>query len=127
MGCVRGSRRIPHRRVRHQHVAGGLEVADVYDVEGLVEQHLLADLELLHLDVGLRRHPELAAAGHDVEGAVVVDLEHGPEVVGRSGQFLDFLAKHPQLLSGLFEHRRELVVLRHGPIEPLTETTALQL
>ena len=44
-----------------QDVTGRLEMTDVDDVEGLVEEDFLADLELLHLDVGLGGDPQLPA------------------------------------------------------------------
>src|SRR5690554_4136499 len=93
------------------HLAGPLEATDVDHVVALVEEHFLADRELLDLDRRLGRHAQLAVAGHHVEGAVLVDLEDGAEVVRRCGQLLDLGPQHAELLTGFLENRGQLVVL----------------
>ena len=98
---------------------GRLEMADVDDVERLVEENLLADLKLLHLDVGLGGHSKLAAAGEDVDGPVVVDLEDSSKVVRGGGELLHLFPEHAELLPGLLEDGRELVVLGGGPVETI--------
>ncbi len=90
------------------------EVANVDDVVGLVEQHLLADLERLDLQVGLDVDPHLAPRGVHIGGAVRVDLQDGSERIRRRRQLLDLFSQHGELLARLFEDRAQLLVLRGG-------------
>src|SRR5690606_41143705 len=94
----------------YEDLAGRLELSDVDDVEGLVEEHLLTHLEELALDVRLGIDAELPVAGEDVHRAVGVHLEDGPEVVRRLGELLDLFAENAELLTGLFEQLGDLVV-----------------
>ncbi len=103
---------------RH-HLALSVEAAHIDDVHGVVEQDLLAALQLLDVDRRLGVDPQFAAAAHQVDGAVGVDAEHGAERVGRSGQLLDFLAQNGELLTCLFENGGELLVLG-GSLSQLT-------
>ena len=58
--------------LEHDDLAGPLEAERVHDVERVVEQDLLAAPQLVDLDARRDRHPQLAAAGEDVDRAVLV-------------------------------------------------------
>src|SRR4051794_25278096 len=96
--------------LEHDHVAGLLEAARLDDVHRLVEHDLLAVLEVLELDVGRDGDAQLAAAGEDVDGAVLV-LGQVDAVAGRGlTEPVDLLLERDQLLACLAQGRGELVV-----------------
>ena len=66
------------------------------------------------VDVGVEADPHFAAAGEDVDRAVLVDAEEGAVGGRRLGQLLDLFAERGQLLLGLLEGEGQLLVLRHG-------------
>ena len=92
-------------------VAVPLELEHLDDVERLVEHDLLAAAQGLVLDGGAEGHPQLAAAGEDVGGAVLVRLEHGAEAGRRLGQPVDLFLERQDLVAGLTQRRGEPVVL----------------
>ena len=67
--------------------------------------------ELGHGDVGVQRHPHLATAGEDVDGAVVVAAEEGAVGRRRLGELLDLLAQRGDVLARLAQGVGELLVL----------------
>ena len=90
------------------------EVADVHDVERLVEDDFVSGLQLLDLHGGFHGDAELAAGRDDVDGPVGIHLEDGAERVRRCGELLDLFTQQRELLACLGECRRELVVLARG-------------
>ena len=98
-------------------------------VEGLVQQQLLALGELGGFDLRRDVHPELAAAGEDVDGAVLVGVEE--DAVPRRGcrQLLDLLPEGDDLLPGLPEQLRHPLRLLAGPgvLGPRLEQVSLEL
>ncbi len=81
-------------------------------VERLVEHDLLALLELGRVDLGVERHPHLAAGREDVDAAVLVGREVRPVPRRRHRQLLDLLAEGGDVLPGFPEGGRQLLVLR---------------
>ena len=100
------------------HLAGRIEGPDVDHAHGLVEQHLLAPLQLLDLDGRLHSHPQLPPPGEHVERAVGVDPVDDAEGVRRGGELLHLGAQQSQLFAGLLEGRRQALVLRHRLGQP---------
>ena len=100
--------------LQHHHLAGALALAGQDHVERLVEHDLVAPLEVVGLDVGVERHPHLAAAGEDVDRAVVVGPEEGPVGRRRLGQLLDLLAQVGHVLLGRLQGEGQLLVLGDG-------------
>ena len=82
------------------------------DVEGLVEHDLLAALEILDLDGRADVDAELAAAGEDVDGVVVVGAEERAEAGRRLGQPVDLFLQRHDLVAGLAQGGGESLVLR---------------
>ena len=77
-------------------------------------------------------HAQLAAAGEDVDGAVLVRCEEDPEAGRWLCEPVDLLLERHDLLSGLFEGRDEPLVLTRNRgqiglrlVEPLFENTNL--
>jgi hypothetical protein len=98
--------------LQHHDLADLLELESGDDVEGLVEHDLLAALQLLGVDVGADVDPQLAAAGEDVDGPVVVGREVGPEAGRRLGEPVDLLLEGHDLVAGLAQGRHQALVLR---------------
>lgn len=71
-------------------VPGALEFHGFDHVERFVEHDLLAAPEVFRVDAGAHVHAELAAAGEDVDGAILVGLQEDTEAVaaGRGGRLL---------------------------------------
>ena len=66
---------VVHDLLDRHDLAGDLARAAEHDVERLVEHDLGASHQVLAGQLGVDRDPHLAAAGVDVDGAVVVDPE----------------------------------------------------
>jgi hypothetical protein len=62
----------------------------------------------------VQAHPHFAAAGEDVDGAVLVDAEERAVGGRRLGELLDLLAQGRQLLLGLLQGEGQLLVLGGG-------------
>src|SRR5437763_1606439 len=75
--------------LEHDDVTLALELQRLHDVERLVEHDLLAAAQRLGVDVGADDHAQLAAAGEDVDGAVLVLGEEDAVAARRLGQPLD--------------------------------------
>src|SRR6266540_2842401 len=80
-------------------------------VEGLVEHHLLAGLQRLRVDLGVHVDAQLAPAGGDVDGAVLVDREEDAVAAWRRGELLDLLLEGDDLLTGLAQGGCQALVL----------------
>ena len=63
---------------------------------------------------GWTSHPHLAAAGEDVDRAVVVGVEEGAVGGRRLGELVDLLAQRGDVLLGLLQGEGELLVLGDG-------------
>ena len=87
--------------LEHDDVAGALEVARLDDVHRLVEHDLLAGAQALGLDVRRHRDPQLAAAGEDVDRAVLVPGQEDAVARRRLPEAVDLLLERDQLLAGL--------------------------
>ena len=92
-------------------VALPLEAQRLDDVQRLVEHDFLAAPQLVELDRRRDRHPQLAAAGEDVDGAVLV----GADVVAvsgrRLGQPVDLFLQRHDLVARFLEGRGKSLVL----------------
>src|SRR6266446_1469170 len=95
-------------------VAGGLD-----DVEALVEDELLAGLQVFGLDRGMEVDLHLAALGEDRDGVVLVGGEIHAVGRGRGAELVDLFLERGDLLARLVERVDELLVL----IERLNELT----
>ena len=89
--------------------------------------------QVVELDLGADVDAQLAAAGEDVDGAVVVALEEDAEAGRRLRQPVDLLLERHDLVAGLAQGRREALVLggdgRQRPLgvgEPQLETAGLR-
>ena len=67
--------------------------------------------QLVEVDAGADGHPQLAAAGEDVDGPVVVAREEDAEAGRRLGQPVDLLLQGHDLVAGLLERRDQPLVL----------------
>ena len=92
-------------------LARQLAVADEDDVERLVQDDLVALADHARVDVRVQGDPHLAAAGEDVDRPVLVDPEERPVRGRRLGELLDLLAESGELLLGLLQRERQLLVL----------------
>ncbi len=92
-------------------VPGPLEFHGVDHVERFVEHDLLAAPEVLQLDTGADVHPELAAPGEDVAGAVLVRLQEHTEAGRRLCEPVDLFLEGHDLIAGLAECAGEPLVL----------------
>ena len=81
------------------------------DVEGLVEHDLLALAEVVEVDRGAHLDAQLAPAGEDVDGVVLVALQEDAEAGRRLGQPVDLLLQREDLVAGLAQGLREPLVL----------------
>ncbi len=113
-------------------VADALEGHRVDDVERLVEHHLLAAPQLVEVDARADVDPQLAAAGEDVCGAVLVLAEEGAESGRGLSQPVHFLLEGHDLVAGLSQGGGEPFVLggRAGQIgleldDPLFEDSRI--
>ncbi len=95
-------------------LAGQLALPGEDDVERLVEDDLLAPLERLVLEIGVQRHPHLAARRVHVDGAVVVVGEVGAVGRRRAGQLVDLVAQRGDVLARLAQRVGQLLVLVDG-------------
>src|SRR5690606_33277778 len=77
----------------------------------VVEEDLPPRLELVGGDLRGRGHPQLAAGVEDLDGAVVVTLEHLGVGQRRAAHLVQVAAQREDLLTGLLEGARELLVL----------------
>ena len=84
------------------------------DVEALVEHDLTAPVELVEVDVGVRGDLHLAAAGEDVDGAVVVLPDDDAVGRRRLGQLVDLVAQRGDVLARLPQGVAQLLVLGDG-------------
>ena len=123
-----GAVRAQHFLERDQ-VAGPLVAEARHHQQRLVEQHFLADRELVHVDQRADPHPHLAPGVEDVHGflggrlaAVAgrrqpprVQLQHGAEAVRRLALLVQGVLEPEDLGLGRLQHRHQLgVVLRRG-------------
>ena len=70
--------------------------------------------ERLVAELGVDRHPHLAAAGEHVDRAVVVVPEQRAVGRRRLGELVDLLAERRDVVARLPQRVGELLVLRHG-------------
>ena len=96
--------------LEHDDVALALEPPRLDDVHRLVEHDLLAGAQVVALDVRRQRHPQLAAAGEDVDRAVVVLPEVDAVAGRRLAEPVDLLLERHQLLAGVPQRAGQLVV-----------------
>lgn len=89
-------------------------LAREHDVERLVEDDLLAPLQLGGVDLGVEGDAHLAPRGEDVDGVVVVGGQEGSVGRRRHRELLDLLPEGGDVLPRLTERGRELLVLRDG-------------
>jgi hypothetical protein len=101
------------RAARRRHdLAAVLEVAGGDDVHRLVEQDLLARVQLALLHLGPELDLELAPGGHHDRGAgLLAEREEGAVALRRAGEPLDLVAQARELLAGLPEGLGQLHVL----------------
>ncbi|CAM5292146.1 hypothetical protein SGRI78S_00358 [Streptomyces griseus subsp. griseus] len=92
-------------------VPGALELHGLDHVERFVEHDLLATPEVVELDTGADVHPELAAPGEDVAGAVLVGLKEDAEAGRRLREPVDLLLEGHDLVTRLTERVGEPLVL----------------
>lgn len=92
-------------------VADALVLHGLDHVECFVEHHFLAASELVEFDARADVHPEFAAAGEDVGGAVLVGLQKDAEAGGWLGQPVDFFLEGHDLVAGLAEGAGQSFVL----------------
>ena len=109
-----GSVAVLHELLEHHDVADGLELQRGHDVECLVQHDLLATPQLIGLDGRADVHPQLAAAGEDVDAAVLVPLDEGAEPSRRLREPVDLLLQRDDLVAGLAQRGDEAVVLGAG-------------
>ena len=105
---------VVHDLLDDHDLAGDLARAGQDHVERLVEHDLAAADQVLGGQLGVHRHPHLAPAGVDVDGAVVVDAEQGAVGRRRLGELLDLFAEGGDVLAGLAERVGQLLVLGDG-------------
>ncbi|CCH72018.1 conserved hypothetical protein [Nostocoides australiense Ben110] len=92
-----------------------LITADGHDIEGLVEADIAPAHQIFGRDGRADGDVHLAAAGEDVGGAVVVDLQDDAVCRGRIGEPVDLDLEVDQLLAGILEGAHEALVLGgHG-------------
>jgi hypothetical protein len=96
--------------LEHDDVAGALEPARLDDVHRLVEHDLLAVLEVVDLHRRGDRDTQLAAAGEDVDRAVVVTGEEDAVARRWLAEPVDLLLERDQLLTRVAQRAGELVV-----------------
>ena len=84
-----------------------------HDVEALVEDDLASPVELVEVDVRVRRHLHLAAARQDVDRAVVVLADDHAVGGRRLGELVDLVAQGGDVLARLSQRVAELLVLGH--------------
>ena len=101
--------------LEHHDLADPLEPERVDDVERVVEQDLLAAPELVDLERGRDRHPQLAAAGEDVDRAVVVPGQEDAVAAGRLRQPVDLLLERDDLGARLLEGGHQPLVVLGQP------------
>jgi hypothetical protein len=83
-------------------------------VEALDEHDLCAARQRLVIHIGVQAHPHLATTGEHVDRAVVV-LADDDAVRGRwLAELVDLVAQRGDVLAGLAQRVRELLVLRDG-------------
>ena len=92
-------------------VPGALELHGLDHVERFVEHDFLAAPQFVGLDAGADVHPELAAPGEDVDGAVLVGLQEDSEAGRRLREPVDLLLEGHDLVAGLAERVGEPLVL----------------
>jgi len=92
-------------------VPDALELHGLDHVERFVEHQFLAAPELFEVDAGADVHPELAAPGEDVGGAVLVGLQEDAEAGRRLGEPVDLFLEGHDLVAGLTERVGESLVL----------------
>ena len=62
----------------------------------------------------MQRHAHLSTRGEDVDGAVVVEIDERAVDGGRLGQLLDLIAQRRDLIAGLLDGDRQLLIVRPG-------------
>lgn len=92
-------------------VADALVLHGLDHVERFVEHDFLAAPQFFELDAGADVHPELAAPGEDVGGAVLVGGEEDAEAGRWLGEPVDFLLEGHDLVAGLTERVGQSLVL----------------
>ena len=96
-------------------LAGELGLAGQDDVEALVEHDLGAAVERRRASMsGCSGDPHLAAAGEDVDGAVVVLADDDAVGRRRLGELVDLVAQRGDVLARLAQGVAELLVLGDG-------------
>ena len=103
--------------LEHDDLADLLEVEGGDHVEGLVEHDLLAALQLVEVDGRADVHPQLATAGEDVDGVVLVAGQEGAEPGGWLRQPVDLLLELHDLVPGLAQGLGQALVLRRHPCQ----------
>ena len=114
VGDDQGALAVGEQLLEHHDLADLLELERGDDVERLVEHDLLAAHEGVEVDRGADVDAQLAAAGEDVDGVVLVAGEEGAEAGRRLGEPVDLLLQLHDLVAGLAQRLREALVLgRH--------------
>ncbi len=108
---ARSAVRVLEDLLEQDHLAGPLVAERVDDVERVVEQDLLPALELLDLERRRHRHAQLAAAGEDVDRAVLVCGQEDAVAAGRLGEPVNLFLESDDLGPGFLEGRHEPVVV----------------
>ena len=103
--------------LEHDDLADALEVQRRDDVHRLVEHDLLAADHVVEVHAGAHGDPQLAAAGEDVDGLVVVARDEDAEAGGRLGQPVDLFLQGHDLVTSLLEGRDQPLVLGGDPGE----------
>ena len=94
------------------HLTLSVGVAHADDGEGLVQDDLVAPLDLSRVEARVQRDAHLASRGEDVDGAVVVEVDERAVDRGRLGQFLDLVAQRGDLVARLLDRDRQFLVVR---------------
>ncbi len=105
------ARAVVQHFLEDDHLALDLVAGGLHDVQPLVQDQLLAGLEVVRLERGVQVHLHLAALRQDVDGAVFVVREEDAVGRRRRAELVDLLAERRDLLARLVERVDELLVL----------------
>lgn len=114
VGTAHHQRAAPHLEDlldRHD-LAGDLRRSHHDHVVRLVQHHFRATTQVVRLDVGRHLHPHFSAAGRDVHRAIGVGGQQRGVAGGRPGQLVHLVPQSGDVIPGLSQGERELLVLR---------------
>jgi len=97
--------------LKGHNLAGALGGAGEHNVQLLIENNFGAPNQFSGCDVGMKRNPNLASTGEDVDSSVVIVINERPVGGRRLAELLDFLPKRGNVIPSLAEGERQLLVL----------------